>query len=269
MKNFGMVSAVLGTVVIATMASSASAQLNAWRINEVQTRTIGATNPAASRPQVIELHHPVANQSVTGLSLIIIRPKLLGTQEGWFYYREDLAGTATGNFFTISNAFYNSAAGTEGFFTPTNQTSSNAIFMRAGGATQGQFQEIHLVLTADIQAGYTPVLPAATAYSFLATDFSSQAQLIDGLYLCSEQSKGLAAESGMFVNTVPGTDPRIVEHPTSNGAAPPGAARYPDGSGAWYGLDIIGGVDGKLPVNASIGGSNPAALASVGEWAMY
>jgi hypothetical protein len=248
-------------VALAVVAGSAQAQLSAWRLNEIGTRTIGGT--AATRSQFVELYHPVAGQSVTGLSIIVIRPNF--SEGGTFAYREDLTGTATGNFFVIGNQNFANNFGTQ------NQTAATTpSFMRPGGATQGQFQEVYLVLTSSILPSYSPVSTTpANAYSFAPTDFNSGADLIDGVYLCGSDSPNVAGDNGCFIKVSPPDPNRLAVHPNPSvlGAAPPSAYRTTDGTGPWLGTDIAGGVEGQFPVGSTPGASN--AGTNVSDWTLY
>lgn len=219
-KTFLACAALLGA------ASSAPAQ---WVINEYQSDSVGSPDS-----QFVELYNATPGQSVTGLSLIAIR---LST--GRASYDTTLTGTATGNYFVV---------GSDTFDTNFGSTADQVVI---GGFLRGSFQQVILVNTADLPAGYTGD-PAN--YVFQASDFNSGADIIDAFTAGEDSSLDPALYAGFAEYYI-------------SGSSAFGGQRYPDGASS-YETPTTAASAPALWANASPGASN-VTPAAVSDWMMF
>ncbi len=249
----------------------AQAQLEGWRLNEVVVRTNDGT--AADRSQFIELYHPVADQSVDGLSIVVIRPFFTdGAVSTLRYeYGVELSGTADGNFFLIGNQNYADNFGDQDLAANPD----DSWIMRPGGTTQGSYQEILLVPTADIDPGWPEpgTSVGAGGKTFDGSEFDNGNNIIDSVYLVGNAAIDNDDESTVFTSMDPADPQKYIANPDFATAGPIGGQRLPDGTGDWVAyssdehIDPDGPETQQLPSASTPGASNSAT--SVNEWRMY
>ena len=243
-----------GTLVATALlaASPAAAQLDQWRFNEF-ARTTGT---AANRGQFIELNHPNPGESVTGLSIVVVRTAV--TPPYMFAYRIDLVGTATDNFYLVGSSTYtNPPAGIAAPPAPADQTEATQIHRPNG------IEEFYLVPTVSIDPTWTVSTSTAAAYRFNGTEFNSGAEIIDKAYRISQSfaeahNPPTVDNNGRWIDIATESDKFI----GWNLAGSEGLGAYREGDvGPWiaYEFPAITGEYPDVPFPVTPGAPNPVA----------
>ncbi|MBX3727977.1 MAG: hypothetical protein KF858_02235 [Candidatus Sumerlaeia bacterium] len=216
----------LGLAGLLLATGTVHAQLDGWRFNEFG-RTTGT---AALRGQFIELHHPVANQSITGLSIVVVRTSV--TPPYMFAYRVDLNGTATGNFYLVGSSTYTTNDATiQAPPAPADQTEASQIHRPNG------IEEFYLVPTASIDNSWTvSTSTAGTTYRFTGAEFNNGADIIDKAYRISQSffndhNPPTVDNNGRWIDVA--TESATFIGWNSEGGEGNGAYRDVDGTGNW------------------------------------
>lgn len=232
----GLSKVLMGAALAVAMAGTASAQ---WVINEFQSDSVGSPDA-----QFIELYNPTANASVNGLTVIGVR-----ISQRRAVTAIDLTGTATGNYYVIGNATFNTE----------NPGLADAVLTDPLRASFGQ---ILLVNTADLPGGFTA--NPTTGYQFstppnTATEFAGGTQVIDNLFY----GFGDALDDADILWL--GTELRFAGGTFS----PIGGQRFPDGAATTQ-INELGGSAPNLLTGSTPGAANVDYTASsVSDWELF
>lgn len=227
----GLSKVLMGAALAVAMTGTASAQ---WVINEIQMDSIGSPDA-----QFVELYNPTANASVAGLTVIGVR-----ISQSRAVTSIDLTGSATGNYYVIGNATFDTE----------NPGVADAVVTNTFRTSFGQ---ILLVNTADLPGGFTA--DPTTGYVFTAPantapEFSNGSQVIDSWFY----GIGDALDDGDILWL--GTEVRLAD----GVASPVGGQRVPDGSST---IELF--TAGNAPGLAPQATPDAANVTSVSDWMMF